>query len=181
MRRSVVLGSLVAVGALSMGLAAQQQRAVLPDLQKVKDNYYIIGASGPVDRSQFTGGNVGVFVTDAGVIVVDTKLAGYGPDILAKMSAVFEAYWNNRDFEPYSREDFLARQPKGSPGTSAIYLSPIEIRLEPFQERMLEQIEICREQGRHRNLLVSATGTGGPSPESSRFGHRNRKDRHGRR
>lgn len=80
------------------------------------------------------------------------------PDILAKMSAVFEAYWNNRDFEPYSREDFLARQPKGS--TSAIFLSPIEIRLEPFQERMLEQIEICREQGRHRNLLVSATGTG---------------------
>jgi glyoxylase-like metal-dependent hydrolase (beta-lactamase superfamily II) len=88
MRRSVVLGSLVAVGALSMGLAAQQQRAVLPDLQKVKDNYYIIGASSPVDRSQFTGGNVGVFVTDAGVIVVDTKLAGYGPDILAKIKAV---------------------------------------------------------------------------------------------
>ena len=32
--------------------------------------------------------------------------------------------------------------------------------LEPFQERLLEQIEISRQQGFHRNLLVSATGTG---------------------
>ena len=88
MRRSVVLGALVAIGALSVGLGGQQQRAMLPDLQKVKDNLYIIGASSPVDRSQFTGGNVGVFVTDAGVVVVDTKLAGYGPDILARIRAV---------------------------------------------------------------------------------------------
>jgi glyoxylase-like metal-dependent hydrolase (beta-lactamase superfamily II) len=73
---------------LSVGLAGQQTRATLPDLQKVKDNLYIIDASSPVDRGQFTGGNVGVFVTDAGVIVVDTKLAGYGPDILAKIRAV---------------------------------------------------------------------------------------------
>jgi cyclase len=88
MRRIVVLGALIAIGALSVGLAGQQQRATLPDLQKVKDNLYIIGASSPVDRSQFTGGNVGVFVTDAGVVVVDTKLAGYGPDILARIKAV---------------------------------------------------------------------------------------------
>jgi len=87
MRRTVVLGVLIAIGALSVGIAGQQ-RAVLPDLQKVKDNYYIIGASSPVDRGQFTGGNVGVFVTDGGVIVVDTKLAGYGPDIIAKIKAV---------------------------------------------------------------------------------------------
>ena len=34
------------------------------------------------------------------------------------------------------------------------------MRLEPFQERLLEQIELARQQGHHRNLLVSATGTG---------------------
>jgi glyoxylase-like metal-dependent hydrolase (beta-lactamase superfamily II) len=73
------------IGMLSAGLAGQQ-RAVLPDLQKVKDNFYIIAASTP--GPQFTGGNVGVFVTDGGVIVVDSKLAGYGPDILAKIRAV---------------------------------------------------------------------------------------------
>ncbi len=87
MRRAVVLGALIAVGALSFGLAGQQ-RAALPDLQKVKDNLYVIEASNPGDRSQFTGGNVGVFVTDAGVVLVDTKLAGYGPDIIAKIRAV---------------------------------------------------------------------------------------------
>jgi cyclase len=87
MKRVVMLGALMAVGALSVVLAGQQ-RAVLPDLQKVKDNFYIIDASSPVDRSQFTGGNVGVFVTDGGVIVVDSKLAGYGPDILSKIRAV---------------------------------------------------------------------------------------------
>jgi glyoxylase-like metal-dependent hydrolase (beta-lactamase superfamily II) len=36
----------------------------------------------------FTGGNTGVFITDTGVVVVDTKLAGYGADILAKIRAV---------------------------------------------------------------------------------------------
>src|SRR6185312_4991369 len=43
---------------------------------------------------------------------------------------------------------------------NALVLSPIEIRLEPFQERLLEQIALSRQQGHHRNLLVSATGTG---------------------
>ncbi len=88
MTRTVVLGALIAVGALSVGIAGQQQRAALPDLQKVKDNLYIIGSSSPADRSQFTGGNVSVFVTDAGVTVVDSKLAGYGPDIIARIKAV---------------------------------------------------------------------------------------------
>jgi len=34
------------------------------------------------------------------------------------------------------------------------------VRLEPFQERLLEEIEVARERGQHHNLLVSATGTG---------------------
>jgi len=39
-------------------------------------------------------------------------------------------------------------------------LPPTDLRLEPFQKRMLEQIALAREAGHHRNLLVSATGTG---------------------
>lgn len=91
MKRGFVLAALILIGALSTALMAYQQpaqRAVLPDLQKVKDNFYIIGSSSPVDRATFTGGNTGVFITDAGVVVVDTKLANYGPDILAKIRAV---------------------------------------------------------------------------------------------
>jgi cyclase len=89
MRRAIVLGTLVLVGGLSAGIAGSQQppaRAVLPDLQKVKDNLYIIAASTP--GPTFTGGNTGVFITETGVVVVDTKLAGYGPDLLAKIRAV---------------------------------------------------------------------------------------------
>ncbi|MGC4082345.1 MAG: MBL fold metallo-hydrolase [Vicinamibacterales bacterium] len=41
-----------------------------------------------MDRTQFTGGNVSVFVTDAGVTVVDSKLAGYGPDMHCAIKAV---------------------------------------------------------------------------------------------
>jgi len=41
-----------------------------------------------------------------------------------------------------------------------VILSPIEIRLMPFQERLLEDLAISRSLGFHRNLLVAATGTG---------------------
>jgi glyoxylase-like metal-dependent hydrolase (beta-lactamase superfamily II) len=91
MRRILVLAALVAIGALSASVAAfqgQQPQATLPDLTKVKENLYIIEASSPADRSKFTGGNTGVFITDRGVVVVDTKLAGYGPRILEKIKAV---------------------------------------------------------------------------------------------
>ena len=91
MKRWVVLGWLVAAGALSMTVTAglaQQQRAPLPDATKVKDNLYVIESSSPVDRSKFTGGNTGVFIMQAGVAVVDTKLAGYGPDILDRIRKV---------------------------------------------------------------------------------------------
>jgi cyclase len=88
--RTSVLGGLIAVGTLAVAVAGQQpqQRATLPDLQKVKDNLYVIMGSNPMPRSDFTGGNTGVFITDAGVTVVDTKLAGYGNDIIAKIKAV---------------------------------------------------------------------------------------------
>jgi len=96
MRRDVVAGVLIIVGVVSMTAAARYPsqappaapQAPLPDLTKVKENLYIIEASSPVDRSMFTGGNTGVFITDTGVVVVDTKLANYGPGIIAKIKKV---------------------------------------------------------------------------------------------
>ena len=78
--------------------------------------------------------------------------------VIEKISAVFESYWQQADFEEYNRDRFLSTREKRD--ALEISLSPVEIRLEPFQERLLEQIELSREQGFHRNLLVSATGTG---------------------
>jgi superfamily II DNA or RNA helicase len=84
------------------------------------------------------------------------------PDILDKFEAVFESYWQSKDFVPYSADQFeeeLRRAGRVDTGPTVI-LSPIELRLEPFQERLLEQIELSRARGHHRNLLVAATGTG---------------------
>lgn len=80
-------------------------------------------------------------------------------DVIDKVSAVFDSYWESGDFEPYERDVFLKRTEQQL-AHSELILSPVEIRPEPFQERMLEQLELARQQGQHRNLLVSATGTG---------------------
>lgn len=81
------------------------------------------------------------------------------PDVIDKVAAVFESYWNSGDFVPYDAETFAAAVARSSSGP-VVFLSPIELRPEPFQERLLEQIALARERGHHRNLLVSATGTG---------------------
>ena len=80
-------------------------------------------------------------------------------DVIDKVSAVFETYWNSGDFEPYQREQFVERTQPADRGPVTV-LSPVELRPEPYQERLLEQIAVSRRLGHHRNLLVSATGTG---------------------
>jgi glyoxylase-like metal-dependent hydrolase (beta-lactamase superfamily II) len=90
----MVLGILFAAGGLSM--ASQQPPPSGPTpaslaatkIEKVKDNLYMITGSDPTDRSLFAGGNTGVFVTDTGVIVVDTKLAGWGQVLLDRIKTV---------------------------------------------------------------------------------------------
>ncbi|MDH4063810.1 MAG: MBL fold metallo-hydrolase [Acidobacteriota bacterium] len=96
MKRTLVLGLITAFGGLSIALAAFQAPPAAPSaaalaatkIEKVKDNLYIITGSSPAPRETFSGGNVGVFVTDAGVVVVDTKLAGWGPAILERIRTV---------------------------------------------------------------------------------------------
>jgi superfamily II DNA or RNA helicase/HKD family nuclease len=81
------------------------------------------------------------------------------PDVVAKMNAVFESYWASGDFITFDHDEFLQRTATAE-RENTILLSPIEIVLRPFQERLLEQVELARAAGHHRNLLVSATGTG---------------------
>jgi cyclase len=83
MRRRIALILLLATGALSIGVSALQQAGRGDQknvtLQKIKENLYL--ASGG-------GGNSAVFVTDLGVVIVDTKLAGWGQPLLAKIRTV---------------------------------------------------------------------------------------------
>jgi superfamily II DNA or RNA helicase len=82
------------------------------------------------------------------------------PDVVGKVAAVFESYWHNPDFRQYDRDEFRRRTEDSSGPGVKLFLSPTDLRPEPFQERLLEQITLSRQQGHHRNLLVSATGTG---------------------
>jgi superfamily II DNA or RNA helicase len=79
--------------------------------------------------------------------------------VIDKVAAVFESYWQQDDFEEYEHARFLATRDTSREAVT-VSISPVEIRLEPFQERLLEQIELSRLNGHHRNLLASATGTG---------------------
>ena len=87
MRRGIVLGALVAIGALSVTVAAYQQAQAggagqqpapkVVTVDKIKDNLFVLKGG---------GGNTAVFVISNGVVVVDTKLAGWGQPILAKIA-----------------------------------------------------------------------------------------------
>src|SRR5436190_17580693 len=95
MKRAFVLGTLMAIGSLSLAAfqppqpASPSQAALAAtQIQKVKDNLYMITGSDPTDRNAFSGGNTGVFITAAGVVVVDTKLTGWGQVLLDKIKTV---------------------------------------------------------------------------------------------
>src|ERR1700750_2056660 len=80
MRRAVALGVLLSVGALSVAVAAYQQGQPqgpkVVEVEKLKDNLYMLKGG---------GGNTAVFVGSNGVVVVDTKLPGWGQPILDKI------------------------------------------------------------------------------------------------
>src|SRR5262245_27462446 len=94
MKRSVLLGMLVAAGTMSIAVGAFQQppaaaqgpRAI--DSLKLNDNLYVLTSSTPGDQATFSGGNVAVFITDQGVTLVDTKLAAWGPALLDAIKRV---------------------------------------------------------------------------------------------
>src|SRR6266513_3158277 len=75
MKRVAVLMALLAVCALTIAVSAQQQVNKV-DVQKLKDNLYVLTGG---------GGNTAVFITTNGVVVVDAKNPGWGTPILDKI------------------------------------------------------------------------------------------------
>lgn len=90
------------------------------------------------------------------------------PEILDKFEAVFETYWNDNHYSEYIPQvdhdrlaDALSREKRGGSQASPIELSGLEVEPWPYQLAMLEALESERtSHGRHRNLLIAATGTG---------------------
>jgi glyoxylase-like metal-dependent hydrolase (beta-lactamase superfamily II) len=87
MKRSVLLGLLLATGAASIAAQAPTGSKSI-DILKLKDNFYVLTSSTPGDAATFSGGNVAVFITDGGVTLVDDKLAGWGQAVLDKVKGV---------------------------------------------------------------------------------------------
>ena len=91
------------------------------------------------------------------------------PALIQKFSATFDSYWNDPTFESYDpdtdcdRLDDALAEASGSKTHDRVTLtlSGLEVRPYPYQQEMLDQLEVERViHGRHRNLLVAATGTG---------------------
>jgi glyoxylase-like metal-dependent hydrolase (beta-lactamase superfamily II) len=93
MKRRLVLGTIVVVGALSAAVAAvqqapaggarqgggpaqQQPSAAGLTVDKLRDNMYVLRGG---------GGNTAVFITANGVVLVDTKIAGWGQPIIERV------------------------------------------------------------------------------------------------
>lgn len=81
MKRLAVLSGLLLVFAISLAVAKQPQQGqpAALEIQKVKDNLFMITGG---------GGNTAAFITEKGVVVVDTKLPNNGPGILDKIKSV---------------------------------------------------------------------------------------------
>lgn len=90
------------------------------------------------------------------------------PVPMDKFAATFDGYWNDVSFESYDPErdrdrldDALAQASGARHSDTAIALSGLEVRAYPHQQVMLDSLQVEREvHGRHRNLVVAATGTG---------------------
>jgi glyoxylase-like metal-dependent hydrolase (beta-lactamase superfamily II) len=83
MKRSIYLAGLTALGlvATMATFEARQDRASLT-VHEIADNLYML-ANAPSVEGMGGGGNTAIFVTSSGVTLVDTKIKGYGQDILA--------------------------------------------------------------------------------------------------
>ena len=96
MKRRIVLGALVMIGALSVAVSALQQPPAGQGRQggggqqappsadsimvdKLKDNLFVLRGG---------GGNTAAFITANGVVLVDTKLPGWGQPIIDKLKTL---------------------------------------------------------------------------------------------
>ncbi|MEX1245061.1 MAG: DUF3427 domain-containing protein [Thermoanaerobaculia bacterium] len=85
-------------------------------------------------------------------------------DILGKFQANFDSYWADPSFETFdpSRDrDRFDAAVRASEGSTEIPFLSLDLKPYPHQVEILENLEVERQRhGRHRNLVVAATGTG---------------------
>lgn len=89
--------------------------------------------------------------------------------LLTKFERTFESYWNDPSYVDYDPERDAAKvdaaltrgRNRGRTDSDVASVSGLDVEPYPHQVKVLEQLEVERTlYGRHRNLIVAATGTG---------------------
>lgn len=86
--------------------------------------------------------------------------------IIDKFQKTFDSYWQSDDFELFNdsihKEKLISSLKQGRTGKASTYnTNYFELKPFPFQEEILEKLEVERVvHHRNRNLVVAATGTG---------------------
>jgi superfamily II DNA or RNA helicase/HKD family nuclease len=82
------------------------------------------------------------------------------PALVSRFRAAFDSYWADPGFQSYDHDQFvmaIAAELTPQRGSAPLF----DLRPYPFQEEMLERLDVERRRfNRTRNLLVAATGTG---------------------
>lgn len=81
------------------------------------------------------------------------------PALLTRVRQLFDGYWEDPSFQDYENQAFAAAINQPDPMRSTLAL--FDVAPWPYQAEILEKLDSERRRfGRHRNLLVAATGTG---------------------
>ena len=88
MRRFACLTLVTVIGVMlaAASYEAQAERHPIRPLELTESLYVL--TSDPAEQGMRTGGNTAVFLTSDGVVLVDTKIKGYGADILAQVRQI---------------------------------------------------------------------------------------------
>jgi glyoxylase-like metal-dependent hydrolase (beta-lactamase superfamily II) len=76
MKRSIVLTLLIGIGTVSLAVVAAQDGPMVIEIEQLEDNLFVLRGG---------GGNSAAFVTSGGVVLVDSKLAGWGQPLIDKI------------------------------------------------------------------------------------------------
>lgn len=82
------------------------------------------------------------------------------PELIAGFERTFATYWDDPHFEAFDPDRFVAATAIATAADDGSILTPFDITPLPFQNHILEQLQVERQRGHAHTLIAAATGTG---------------------